>query len=213
MAVIAIRLLDQLLPEWNLDHLEFSESNEMITHISGNHLADLKKRERKFKLKPSKRIKQGFVEYASRAATLLTLADFDNHQIAIYFHDSDKSSAQSLSAAIHEGFKAADAQQAQGVAMVPQPTSEAWFICATKNNPYQHCEELETSLSGNDRAADHKAPKKVLSKNIGKECSTEVQKQLAEEIDLESMSMPSFDQFRDDMTKAVCALCGQVNLD
>jgi hypothetical protein len=37
-----------------------------------------------------------------------------------------------------------------GVPMIPKPKSEAWILCALRNN-YQHCAKLEDE-SGNDRS-------------------------------------------------------------
>lgn len=39
------------------------------------------------------------------------------------------------------GFKEADC--ILGVPMIPKPKSEAWLLCACKENAYQHCAALE----------------------------------------------------------------------
>lgn len=54
-------------------------------------------------------------------------------QLAIYFHDTDGTNRDphdphDLMQAVNEGFRGAGFA-GQGVAMVPQPTSEAWLIC------------------------------------------------------------------------------------
>lgn len=35
-----------------------------------------------------------------------------------------------------------------GVPMIPRPISEAWWLCALKADPYQHCEQLEDESRG-----------------------------------------------------------------
>lgn len=132
----------------------------------------------------------------------------------IYFHDADKEKQEQFVDAINLGFSALESQEQPaptGVAMVPKPTSEAWFICAVKDNPYQHCAALEEKLSGNDNASDQNAPKKVLARHLGEAATSEKQLQLAAEIEPCRIDMPSFNQFNTDLARAVRILCGQVN--
>ncbi len=97
--------------------------------------------------------------------------------------------------------------------MVPKPTSEAWLICGLKDEPYSHCGSLENELSGNDAAAARNAPKKVLGRLIGlpadTEPTTEQQFQAAEQSDVSRIDMPSFNQFRENLTTAIDVICGQ----
>jgi len=82
-----------------------------------------------------------------------------------------------------------------GVPMVPKPKSEAWLLCAVKQNSYQHCENLENE-SGNDNAAN--TLKKQLDEAVGKHLGVEawVEKVNGGEIDLGKIDMPSFNDFK-----------------
>lgn len=94
--------------------------------------------------------------------------------------------------------------------MVPQPTSEAWLICSCKPEAYQHCTQLETQLSGNDRSPD-RAPKKVLGRLLNNE---EYHRgdlwPVVEGIELDRLDMPTFNRFRDDLKQGIRNLCGDV---
>ena len=208
MAVISVRLLKQLLPDWNVDMLDFQQPESWITHVSGNKLATMAKALKK--IRPSKKLQKGHAEHAQRALAMITFAQENAHQLAIYFHDTDREKQAEIVAAINLGFLALDKPEAsvQGVAMVPKPTSVAWFICAVKENAYQHCEALEEQLSGNDSASEQNAPKKVLARLLDGDCSSTQQLELAQEIDLDRLSMPSFNHFKTDLTNAARTLCG-----
>ena len=73
--------------------------------------------------------------------------------VAVLFRDSDGSNSSTRSLwdkkfdSIVLGFQQAGFDR--GVPMVPKPKSEAWLLCALKENPYQHCASLEDE-SGND---------------------------------------------------------------
>ncbi len=75
---------------------------------------------------------------------------------AIFFRDCDGSNSspnnryKTLRDSISGekgGFKIAGIHN--GVAMIPNPKSEAWLLCALKENPYTYCNRLEQE-SGND---------------------------------------------------------------
>lgn len=79
--------------------------------------------------------------------------------------------------------------------MVPNPKSEAWLICAIKENPYLHCTSLE-ERSGNDDSPDalkkefsellsaHKIDYDILNKMIKNNA-----------IDIHAINMPSYNYF------------------
>ena len=80
----------------------------------------------------------------------------DDCVTAIFFRDCDGSQSspnnryQTIRDSISGqkgGFKSAGMHN--GVAMVPNPKSEAWLLCAIKENPYTACNKLEKE-SGND---------------------------------------------------------------
>jgi hypothetical protein len=88
--------------------------------------------------------------------------------VAVLFRDSDGTNSahrnlwESKYLSIAEGFKRAEF--ARGVPMVPRPKSESWFLCAMKENAYQHCMALE-DLPGNDDSPN--SAKRLLSGSLG----------------------------------------------
>jgi hypothetical protein len=77
---------------------------------------------------------------------------------AVLFHDMDGTRSTPVNEwkakvrSIEDGFAAE--QFDLGVAMVPRPKSEAWLLCAVKENAYQNCEALEDE-SGNDASPNN----------------------------------------------------------
>jgi hypothetical protein len=87
--------------------------------------------------------------------------------------------------------------------MVPKPKSEAWLLCATKINPYQHCAALENE-SGNDDSG-RPSLKDQLSTVLGGNSDTENLNQRVTDriIDIQQIDMPSFNTFKVDLQRAV----------
>jgi hypothetical protein len=79
--------------------------------------------------------------------------------------------------------------------MIPNPKSEAWLICALKNNPYQHCEQLENRSGNDDSPNNLKDELKTILSTIGKEYNDINTMIKNEEIDVYKIKMPSFDYF------------------
>jgi hypothetical protein len=94
-------------------------------------------------------------------------------------------------------------QFSRGVPLLPKPTSEVWWLCAAKQQSYQHCAQLE-NLPGNVESSNH--PKKKLDEAFG------VHKSAAElcewlddnpfDID-RAEAMPSFKEFKADLKQVV----------
>ena len=204
MALLAVRLLQKIIPDWNEDNIDFQSPNNWMTCISGNELARQAKGVRKHR--PSTKLKKGFVEHANRATTMAGYAKDNGHQLAFYFHDTDKFDFDDFHQSIMLGFNGIDG--VHGIPMIPKPTSEAWFICGRKQDPYAHCTALETELSGNDAASNENAPKKVLARFLGQEATTEQQYEMVTGIDITRIDMPSYNQFKTDLTKAIEGVCG-----
>ena len=204
MALLAVRLLQKIIPDWNEDNIDFQSPNNWMTCISGNELARQAKGVRKHR--PSTKLKKGFVEHANRATTMAGYAKDNGHQLAFYFHDTDKFDFDDFHQSIMLGFNGIDG--VHGIPMLPKPTSEAWFICGRKQDPYAHCTALETVLSGNDAASNENAPKKVLARFLGQEATTEQQYEMVTGIDITRIDMPSYNQFKTDLTKAIEGVCG-----
>lgn len=109
---------------------------------------------------------------------------------------------------IEDGFLAADFDF--GVPMVPKPKSEAWLLCALKEDPYQHCDALEDSLSGNDNAPES-AKERLKQRLESRRKNTEDLVSMLEqgEIALDGIAMPSFKQFRDRLDEVIDRMFGR----
>jgi hypothetical protein len=100
-----------------------------------------------------------------------------------------------------DGFKFS--QFSRGAPCLPKPTSEAWWLCAAKPQPYQRCAQLE-ELPGNVESANH--PKKKLDEAFGEHKSAaELCDWLVEfPFDINrAEAMPSFKAFKDDLQHAI----------
>ncbi|WP_265455063.1 hypothetical protein [Aeromonas salmonicida] len=218
MLRLAHRLLGRYLPDWNADLFDLQQEHAIPSVLVAKAEMATKTRAGKFKLL-SKDVKQGYLIHSKRAAVLGELAQqsgsLTEAQLAIYFHDTDGTNRDThdpndLVLAVNEGFRAAGFVS-QGVAMVPQPTSEAWLICSCKTDAYQHCAQLETQLSGNDRSPA-RAPKLVLGHHLG---NTDYHRgdllPVVNAIELDRLDMPTFNQFRDDLKQGIRNLYGAVD--
>ena len=96
------------------------------------------------------------------------------------------------------------------VAMMPKPKSEAWLICALKENPYQACEALE-NRSGNDKSQTPLKPE--LETLVAAHPSELLINDLVAEnhIDVDRIDMTSLNVFRDDLKLAVEKIFPQGN--
>ncbi|MCR3965156.1 hypothetical protein NUK45_19485 [Aeromonas veronii] len=218
MLRLAHRLLARHLPDWNADLFDLQQEHAVPSVLVAP--AEMKSLVKSAAIKlPSKKTKQGYLIHSKRAAVLGELAQqsgsLTEAQLAIYFHDTDGTNRDphdpnDLVLAVNEGFRAAGFAS-QGVAMVPQPTSEAWLICSCKPDAYQHCAQLETQLSGNDRSPD-RAPKLVLGHHLGNPNYHRGDLlPVVNAIELDRLDMPTFNQFRDDLKQGIRNLCGAVD--
>ena len=216
MYALVLKLLENSLPEWNQD-LDFTH-----TFIYRKELGQRAKAS-KVRLPSKDKAIKGHLEHAKRSAALaeITKEHFPEtwgNSLAVYFHDCDGTRSEldrepqmqaNRVKAVQSGFKAAE--YAHGVAMIPKPTSESWIICSVKDNPYCHCENLETGLSGNDRSPE-RAPKFVLGLEINnKDYNREDLMDLIDEMDINRLDeMPSFKQLKNDIDCVVENACGEV---
>jgi hypothetical protein len=93
-------------------------------------------------------------------------------------------------------------QISTGVPMLPKPKSEAWILCALRNQ-YQSCAKLEDE-SGND--ASPNSLKKQLEEHLGETGSRTLINEKIEmgAIDLDKITdMPSMAAFKDRLTTVV----------
>ncbi len=81
--------------------------------------------------------------------------------------------------------------------MIPKPKSEAWLLCALKQNqPYQHCDAIENE-SGNDRSPN--SLKQQLRDVLGQDVTRKLlaDKVRSREVNLFRIDMPSFLAFKE----------------
>lgn len=212
---LAHRLLLRHMPAWNADLFDAQQEQAIPSVLVAKAEMTNQTRAGRIRL-PSKNVKQGYLIHSKRAAVLGELSQQAGSpteaQLAIYFHDTDGTRGdphdpRDLVQAVNEGFRASGFA-GQGIAMIPQPTSEAWLICACKPDAYQHCALLETQLSGNDRALE-RAPKQVLSQHMGKpDYHRGDLWPVVEAIDLDRLDMPTFNQFRIGLCQGIEQVCG-----
>lgn len=206
VALLLFKLIRHHLPDWNSDNL----TAEPAAHLTFIYRAWLKEQSKanKRQVFVGKQVVKGFEVYFHHAAALAQYAQQHDHQMAAYFHDTDNHDWQTLRNAIKAGFRAAKFEQ-QGLAIVPKPTSEAWFICAVKPEPYQYCTQLEDELSGNDRSPE-RAPKIKLGDLLGNsDYNRKDLCDLVETLDVTRIDMPSFNELRQQVKTAITTLCGE----
>ena len=122
----------------------------------------------------------------------------DNDVIAVLFRDCDGTGTSS-STLWNDKIKSMEIAFGQvginGIPMIPNPKSEAWLICALKNNPYQHCEQLENRSGNDDSPNNLKDELKAILSTIGKEYNDINEMIKNENIDVYKIKMPTFDYF------------------
>lgn len=136
--------------------------------------------------------------------------------IAVLFRDADSTRSSSQKEwldkfkSIVRGFALVEFNA--GVPMVPRPKSEAWLLCGLKQPQSADCGKLEDA-PGNDDSPN--SLKKQLAKLIGHEPSAEEQAEWVKSgrIDPNTISMPSFDKFRNALETAIANALGQNSYD
>lgn len=178
-----------------------------IRFISEHELSTLGKNCLVQKKRPSlpgkKKSKEtGCFERNARALALkakLLISELDDEVVAVLFRDADGtvSTGRGLYEKKREsmirGFKLEEYDK--GVPMIPKPKSEAWLLCAVKENPYQHCAQLE-NRSGNDNSPN--PLKSQLDTALGQRLGAlELAEQARERVfDVHRIDMPSMNWFK-----------------
>ena len=125
-------------------------------------------------------------------------AEFTDEVVAVLFRDSDGTASDGRGLwsdkqkSILDGFS--EEGFFKGVPMLPKPKSEAWVLCATKND-YQNCNALE-DRSGNDNSPN--SLKKELEDHLGELPSRKSLCEMVNNggIDINQLNIPSFQVFR-----------------
>jgi hypothetical protein len=208
IALIIDQLVETLLG-YEMSHLE----TERVSYVSKAYLVEnkLPPIKKSMALKGKKRAAE--TKYYFENARVLASAakaksiEVGDKVVAILFRDSDGTASAGRGdwvdkrKSMIEGFRAEAFDL--GVPMVPKPKSEAWLLCATKINPYQHCAALENE-SGNDDSG-RPSLKDQLSTVLGGNSDTENLNQRVTDriIDIQQIDMPSFNTFKVDLQRAV----------
>lgn len=136
----------------------------------------------------------------------------ENDVVAVLFRDSDGTASagrglwEEKRQSMLDGFE--EEGFLKGVPMIPKPKSEAWLICAFKENAYQNCQDLE-ERSGNDKSPN--ALKKELAELLAEEVTPELLcERVRNNLNIDNIEMTSFQAFRDRLEE-VLALVLQDN--
>lgn len=199
MTVIVSQIVEERHDYWLLEtgHFGFASEGALVARAS-----ELKAAKKSLGLPGRKRAKE--TRYFFNNARVLARiamerqAELGDEVVAVLFRDSDGTASAGrglwadkrksmLDGFEQEGFN-------KGVPMLPKPKSEAWVICAVKNE-YQSCEQLE-ERSGNDNSPN--SLKDELEDHLGESPDREALCQMVSDqtIDIGQITMPSFTTFR-----------------
>ena len=214
MAIIVDQLIE-LNQGFEMSHLVC----ELVSYVSESYLAENKQppQRKAMSLKGKKKPAETkyFFENARALAAIAKhkAIEVNDNVIAVLFRDADGTSSAGRGNwndkrnSVIAGFNVGDYEL--GVAMIPKPKSEAWLLCATKQNPYQHCDCLEDE-SGNDKG---KSPLKeqLVKSLVGKTSSFDMAQLINnKQIDITRIDMLSFNIFKSDLEKVVKMAMGVV---
>ena len=190
-------LIDKII-EKKLDYSFYELTSELITFIPKKRLLEESK---KFKAFAGKKKGQSTAIFYKNARALAQIAEEkskeieDNDVIAILFRDSDGTVStingmwEEKVQSIEYGFKFKGFNR--GVAMIPNPKSEAWLICALKDKAYENCQRLE------DRSGNDKSPNNLKDELESFGLSNDEINEMIQngKIDIDKIDMPSFKYF------------------
>lgn len=213
MATIVDQLIE-VFQQYEMSHLEC----DLVSYVSESYLSDNKRPTRKKSMSLKGKKKPAETRYYFENARVLASvakaksAEVGDQVIAILFRDSDGTASagrgdwQDKRDSMIKGFE--EESFDLGVAMIPRPKSEAWLLCAVKDNPYQHCASLE-DWSGNDRGSN--PLKAQLERALGGASGRDSINQLVVDrtIDINRIDMPSFNTFKEDLKRAVDVALGR----
>jgi len=210
MAWIVDKLVENELG-YDYSHIEY----DGVTFVSEKYLADNKLPPKRKAMALRGRNKPAETQYYYQNARTLSAKakslseELGDKVIAVLFRDADGTASagrghwQDKVNSMIKGFTDEDYEEL-GVPMIPKPKSEAWLLCALKDNPYQHCSILENA-SGND---DSQNPlKDQLDEVLGGDSNTQRHVDLINDgtINVMRIDMPSFDVFKQKLASAVAS--------
>lgn len=134
--------------------------------------------------------------------------------VAILFRDADRTCTSPKSQwddkyqSMCRGFKLS--KHPHCVPMLPNPKSEAWLLCALKQDHYENCDKLE-SWSGNDAAKNNLKNRLDGAVSLEKVCTSNLVQWVQERrIDVERIDMKSFNYFREQLLYVLSLVLGGV---
>jgi hypothetical protein len=207
MAVIVSQIVEQ---QFGFSFMETRYYGYVSKSVLKERAKKLNQLEKTLKLPGKKRPKEGLYFYMNARALALCAKDkekkLNDEVIAVLFRDSDGTASAGRGLwsdkrdSIIRGFH--DENFKKGVPMIPKPISEAWIICAIKENPYQDCGGLE------DRSGNPKSPNSLKDELAGILDGRPSRDQLCEmvnerTIDYTQIDMPSFLSFKDALIIAI----------
>lgn len=179
----------------------YDDCRELITFIPKSDLIEVCKSMKSFAGKKTPKETGYFFKNAkglSQFAKAKCEEKNDEDVIAILFRDSDGTRScprdlwEQKVASIENAF---EQEEIKGIAMIPNPKSEAWLICALKDDSFLYCDALE-ERSGNDDSPD--SLKKEFSELLFKhhiDYDTLNAMIKNNEIDVHAIDMPSYNYF------------------
>ncbi len=206
-------MIDKLIAQFLEPYLKYEHSvidYKQVTYVSKQALHNNTNRKNAFLR--SKKYGQGTAFYFNNAMTLAKISQEKQKEIgntipiiSILFRDSDGTNSainshydDKIESMIH-GFKASGFDY--GIPMMPKPKSEAWLLCAVKDNPYQNCAKIENE-SGNDNAPN--PLKTQLETALKKYAPQSIEDLLKDDnIDINCIDMPSFNRFKQDLEQTI----------
>jgi hypothetical protein len=204
-------VVDQLIESFQGFEFSHIESG-CVSFVSETYLAENKAPPTQKARLPGKKKPPETQYYFENARALALAARTKSEEIngdkviAVLFRDSDGTASagrgdwENKRKSILAGFT--EENYEYGVAMIPKPKSEAWLLCALKENPYQHCQPLEDE-SGNDNSPNS------LKAQLAHALTGEVSAQhindmlINQEINVHEIDMPSFNAFKENLQDVI----------
>lgn len=212
--LLIYKLIHLYAPDWYRDMYDWTDDVPIPTYLISRGERSRVTKTLKPNLFQTHAHGRGGIEHAKGAWALGQIAMEQGANLCVYFHDTDgtqallRSTPHLQSIIVDGACRGFEIQKVSGVAMVPKPTSEAWFICHAGRPPYQHCHLLETSLAGN-QDSQARSPKDHLARLLGTDRVVRDELlTLARDVDVEKLDMPSFNQFKRHIRAAVESIFG-----
>lgn len=210
----AVGPLSKLIDKFIEQHSGFSLlESEMLEVVHETRITEISRDKNIIKplSRRGKKTQHETREFYSAARALAHVAQNAEVQpsLAVLFHDSDSNKwpdYETKKLSMEHGFDAQGFEN--GVPFVAQPKSEAWLLCALKND-YQHCAAFE-GRSGNDDSP--KSLKAELETYLGERVTREKLNELVDEgqIDLAQITdMKSMTDFQESMKEVLGRMLGK----